>query len=190
MADKSADENEFGIACSLNILSAEEAVKGIAIILSVNGITSDFNKLFKDHKTKHQHLFELSLLNQIQIEKMVTNFKIKDTITQIDSLPDDIRQTVIDRFPKFYSNSLSLLELYDNRIDIQESKQWWEKANTEKNRGFYVDLYSNKWHDPRAATKEKYLNERRHTDSIIKVADLIMDIVKLPEIISELKNFR
>src|SRR5690606_5072259 len=105
---------------------------------------------------------------------------IKETMAQINSLPDDVRSTVVEKFPEFYSISIALLELYDEKIEIQDSKEWWEKANTEKNRGFYVDLHNNKWHDPRAATKEKYANERRHTASIIKVADLIMDIVRLP----------
>jgi AbiV family abortive infection protein len=106
MADKSADENEYGIACSLNILSAEEAVKGIAIILNVNGLAADFNKMFKDHKTKHKHLFELSLMNYLQIERMVLKFNIRDTVAQINSLPEDVRNTVIEKFPKFYSNSI------------------------------------------------------------------------------------
>ena len=60
IADKSADEEEYGIACSLNILAAEEAVKGIAIILSINNVTEDFHKIFKDHKTKHRHLLVIS----------------------------------------------------------------------------------------------------------------------------------
>ena len=32
VADKSADENEFGIASSLKILSAEETIKAVALL--------------------------------------------------------------------------------------------------------------------------------------------------------------
>lgn len=59
VAQLAANNNEFGIACSLNILAAEEAVKANFILIQYynpNTAINDFEGVFKHHKVKHFHL--------------------------------------------------------------------------------------------------------------------------------------
>ncbi len=66
IALKSSGEGGFGIGCSLNILSAEEAIKAVACFskhFEPNEV-EDFDKIFKNHKIKHEGI--KSLLNLVK----------------------------------------------------------------------------------------------------------------------------
>ncbi len=72
IADLTAENKEFGVACSLNILSAEEAIKASFLIIKhyhKEVEIDDFDKIFKGHKTKHKHIKSFLVINQIFIDR-------------------------------------------------------------------------------------------------------------------------
>ncbi len=51
-----------------------------------------------------------------------------------------------------------------------------DKANNDKNNGFYVDLKNDKWISPKSFSKEKYVLESRYTAAIV---DYVKDTEKI-----------
>ena len=188
IASLSAKENEFGIACSLSILAAEESIKAIYLIFKYfddKTEVADFDKIFKNHKTKHEYFPETSSYFQSAVEIFYTkeglyNY-IMDMINRL--IPESKRQAFLDEY-KIGFDCLKEVQLldsldfkFDSKIDIEKEKEWWKNANLEKNRGLYVDKVENAWHDPKSFTKEKYDEVRKHTYYIVEYTEKIVALL-------------
>ncbi len=181
IAEKSADENEFSIACSLNILAAEESVKAIFLIIKHNNKTSeinDFDKMFNNHKTKHKQLINISLLNNEFITELYNEVKLADHLFKIgDNLPEPERTKYKNRFQDLYDVLQWFKKQDANKPNIEEIKKWLLNANLEKNRGFYVDKIESNWHDPSEFTKKQYQKERLYSLSLIENAEKVVELM-------------
>lgn len=187
IADISANESEFGIACSLSILAAEESIKGIFLLFKHFNDKVDFNefnKIFRDHKTKHDIFPETSGYFQIVVEMFYTKEGLYNYVLDIVNrlIPEQQRESFLDEY-KIGLDSLKKLDsLKDIRLDagikinLDEEKKWWEKANLEKNRGLYVNKAEQGWHTPKSFTQEKYNDVRKHTYYIIENLERIIDL--------------
>src|SRR6185295_20345598 len=91
IAENAANEKEYGIASSLKILSAEEAIKAAALIMlnyNKNSSISSLEKLFRDHKTKHEMLEEIPLIINALVEIRNTDFAVLNYLFEtLDKLP-------------------------------------------------------------------------------------------------------
>nr|WP_319399006.1 AbiV family abortive infection protein [uncultured Carboxylicivirga sp.] len=125
------DDNNFGTAQSLYILSSEELIKSFVIYLhGVGGNVfqiKEIKGIFSDHKTKHEFSILLELLRIIEA---VIIFSEEDS---------DIPKTGIKWIDKFmyYADKTSKAIQPLKNLDV--NVEWWSNANTFKNRGFYVD---------------------------------------------------
>ena len=184
IADKSSEENQFGIALSLKILAAEEATKAIAFIMihsNKNVDLTGFAKIFKDHKTKHEFLSEGSIFIEAFVDMGSTKYGALDYVFSVlEKLPGP-HKAEIKKLETDFSNSLGWIRKVKN-IEQRESvlKEWWAKANLEKNGGLYVDIIDGNWYNPKAISKEKYLEACNHTELQIENAE------KLPAIFENL----
>ena len=62
VSTKAAETNDYGIACSLNILAAEEALKALFLIIkhyNPAGNINNFDKIFRLHTVKHDELKQI-----------------------------------------------------------------------------------------------------------------------------------
>ncbi len=180
IADMAALENEFGIACSLNILAAEEAVKANFILIKhYNPETeiNDFKEIFRTHKIKHYHLKGLGAAQELQLKRLKTDFQIFDQfLAMIETMPESIKQKIQEDFSTWYEIQDWVKKYEERKVTYKKIAAWADKANNDKNNGFYVDLQNNAWITPKSITKEKYNQERKYTSVII---DFIQEIEKV-----------
>ena len=94
IANLSFAAGEYGIACSLNILAAEEAVKAIFILIKhYNPETeiNDFKEVFSKHPVKHYHLKGIALVYELQLKRFKRHLEIIEKfIALVDQLPKSI----------------------------------------------------------------------------------------------------
>lgn len=181
VADKSYELEEYGIARSLYILSGEEAVKAMVIVTqtikSDNQRTEGWDKVFRDHKTKHDDL------------KMVT-FLVNFTIKNFDEHLNKIRlagasEAMIEQTFKMHP---MLIEEYEwikrrkqNPITLEEASKWWEQANIEKNKGFYLAEMNNQWLNPRSINSEQAALGKKYVQVIIEFIEKFINDMHRPE---------
>ncbi len=182
IAQKASDEGEFGIACSLNILAAEESIKAIFLFTKHNNKDAeidDFDKIFRDHKTKHKHLLDIVGINSKYIEILYSDTKLFDYLLDIvETVPEPHRSEIKLKFRELYEDVEWIERQKKNKLDIQETNTWLQNANNEKNRGFYVDKDEQKWYAPKDFTFDQFEKEKQHTVSLIENAQRIIQIVE------------
>lgn len=181
IADKAAQENEFGIACSLKILAAEESIKACSLITmhySKDVEVKDLNKIFIDHKTKHEILSDTSTIINAVNDVSTTEFAVLDYIFEtLEKFPTSDKNKIDEFFNAFSENFDWVRKVKNSDLKAEESKKYWQKANLQKNRGFYVDYGETKWYTPKDFTKEHYLEAQIHTDVLIENSEKIYDIL-------------
>jgi AbiV family abortive infection protein len=130
----SNNNHSFASATSLLILSSEEAIKSILVLLHFNGYhvydIKDVKKLFRDHKIRHQiaQLIEMGqgLFKSIKKWKEQKQYnKINTNIKWLDSALNGLGNLVNAAEPFLQTKG---------RIEKLE------EFNTIKNKGFYVDF--------------------------------------------------
>lgn len=142
-AKYAAENNNYGVATSLMILSIEEVIKAQVLFFQGVGIRvhriKNANKIFSSHKDKHQ------VATQLQFSKIIEGFikainyepkekKYKTGVRFMDSLLGGLHDIV---------NILQPVTLISKSIDqMSANVEWLKKANDIKNKGFYVDYKS------------------------------------------------
>ncbi len=180
ISENAALGNEFGIACSLNILSAEEALKASFLIIkhyNPKGQINEFDKIFKDHKIKHEQLKQfVEFQDKMQIQ-------LKAQIAILEPLINLARQMSKETQEKNKTDLFSLEETLTwlkqrskTKLNFGEILNWLKNANNIKNRGFYLDRQNDKWLAPQNITIEKYDMEKLYTKAIIEYAISIEEL--------------
>jgi AbiV family abortive infection protein len=190
VADKAYLEFAFGIACSLNILSAEEALKASFLIIkhhNPNGKINEFDKIFYKHNIKHEQLidyvnFQTKL--QVDISKYLKFYSpLVETLSSIkDSLPAHKVKEI-----KSVEENIAMLKRHSSfDLNLTGIIEWLKNANTNKNRGFYVDKVNNAWLTPEDISREKYEIEKEFTKALISYVE---SITQLYSMLDKIKNF-
>jgi AbiV family abortive infection protein len=178
-----AQTKDFGVACSLNILAAEEALKAIFIILKHRKPSSDlfyFDKIFTSHSIKHDQLLQI-----IETDAKIQEIN-KETLKQFEIQMARLNQSKLMKT----QHSEALVELnYDytvlkrrneNRLKFDEITIWLKNANNDKNKGLYVDKQNGKWLTPQTIKQSKFEKEKRYTHEIIEyVSDIDYIFLKM-----------
>lgn len=191
IAIKSASEGGFGVGCSLNILSAEEAIKAVACFAKhyLPAEAEDFDQIFKSHTVKHESIKALIQLvkniNTIGLSESKEEYynMILDAYRLMKEEPKLSKVEIEEKFPTltyfrilYEANEARILvevntiikgikEIRQNLDDIIE---WLSTANLEKNNGFYVGLENGKWLLPSSFSEQKFQIENRYTETIIE----------------------
>lgn len=138
-----SSNNKFGVATSLSILGMEECVKALCLLVDSQNrqyrkTSSFFQKVFKDHTTKHKVAFHvLSFLPKLlSAQELIWNLnESKDEDVFLSELEKVIEPSAQERN----------LELY------------FDHADDFKNKGLYVDYYDGKTLYPKDTPQEKFL---------------------------------
>jgi AbiV family abortive infection protein len=194
LADKSAEEESFGSACSLNILAAEESIKAVFMLtkhFNEDSEIDDFDKVFKDHKTKHEHLLNIFVAHRAVLKLQIETIeRFKPVIKIVENLPELQQQEMKEKFKVIYDHAERVNKQMQRQIPIEVIKKWLDDANLEKNRGFYVDKGHTTWHDPKNFVREKYEEERKYTLSFIEDAEAMLEIFDISSLEEALKRIQ
>ena len=178
MAQLSKQKGENGISRSLFILASEEAVKS-TIILDQSANPSieieDWDKLFRDHSVKHKHIKNAMLFVGQLVKEFFEIPNIMPIVQMIELLPDD----AVLATGKVSKHMLKMIRWniwqIENPFSFPEAVKWWDGANEEKNKGFYLDKSDEGWHNPRCYTSADTEVAEKHSKLIITMADMYMD---------------
>jgi AbiV family abortive infection protein len=171
IADNAALKGAFGIACSLNILSAEEALKASFLIIQYynpDGKINEFDKIFYKHTVKHDQLKQyVEFQNKMQLDLKEYIKIYLPLVNLIKQMSLDFPQQRRDEINELEEDLKSIKKLSEINLNIDGILDWLENANNDKNRGFYVDKLKNNWITPKDISKEKYETEKIYTDALI-----------------------
>jgi len=146
-------EGNFGLANSLFILSCEEAIKAFSIYNAITiGDGRDISSIFRNHKYKLAILKEGYELISSETKAMDKSFKqAKKELPKAGN--EEIEKRANELYKKYYNE---LLEKITEK-EIESNREWWDKANMNKQNGFYVGFDGGKWVSP-ATFSEREVN--------------------------------
>ena len=168
-AEKVSKQSYFGIATSLLVLSAEEGIKALLLLLKMHFPDKKYKveHIFKDHVKKHnlsRDIFDKWKHILISYDEM-----LKDLRKEFPSIKSFHRDVLKQKF------DVKLKEKYlaEDKTVGKADRKWWNNANKLKNKGFYVDYTENEgWILP-SITKAEYLKSRMF------VINLVLPLVEL-----------
>lgn len=173
IADLSAQDHEYGIACSLSILSAEEAIKACMCLHKHKNPNMELDrKIFSSHEVKHD-LINSHLISFIYFPK-----RLLDTLEETATKDFTLIEFICLLITKKDSDILTSKDLKPSDIRL-----WRQKANQIKNSGFYVGFSEskNQWHSPKEKNEEDYCNQRRFASALIELGGKFEEFyLKLP----------
>ncbi|SJZ32065.1 abortive infection protein, AbiV family [Sediminibacterium ginsengisoli] len=187
--DAAAAQNDYGVACSLNILAAEELLKASFLLIKIyhpDGNINEFDNIFHKHKVKHdqikQHV-EFQEQMQKDLKMYLEEYEpIIGALNLMSSTMTKDKQKLVTEI----NSSITLFKKHSEfGFDIRGMLNWLQNANNDKNRGFYVDKAMNKWLSPQSISKEKFDIERKYTKDF---AQYINNIDQLFSLKSKMKN--
>ncbi len=184
-------KEEFAIANSLLILSAEEGIKAYTILNQYffpNKKFDDFDKYSKDHKQKLKTIKSVSIISQIA-EKFYELFYVPIIENTIESKEDKktIRHNSFQNLLTWLENEAKL-----KHTELSKQSAWWMHANTMKKNGFYVSYNNGQWTNPSSIKKDNYLKSKKHVSTFINQVDVLYNLdfnnKLLQDLIAEMKN--
>lgn len=177
-AELIAEKENYGLAISLLVLSAEEAAKAMSTFmqgLHPDGKTDDFEKVFNDHKYKLANIREAVLFSRV--------FKNASNLLYAEIFKDIENESVTDdEMASMKSEGVKKVEDYFKSIigsketDLSRDGDWWRGAKSLKEDGFYVRVNNHKWHTPRNMEKPSYLKTKNYVVEFLQMAFTITHI--------------
>ena len=148
-AEKIAKDGHFGIPVSHLILSTEQSVTGILIYAQHLGFdiknTPRIHLFFTDHIIKHKLATLINIMHPTLIYLIGYVEKTLEKIRNKIELDDSLDKVSL-------STKKEMVTLFK---DLPEMFEWWENANIQKNKGFYID-YSSSLETPMQVTQAEY----------------------------------
>ncbi len=196
LANISAEQKEFGIACSLSILAAEEAIKAFFILAQHYNkidVIDDFEQIFKEHKTKHSyipvtsHLFEV-LINIVFINGGMLKYLYEALLQIIEEIPKVEQQKIRKGLAPFLKLLKEKSPQESKTVNAKDAMNWWSHANSLKQRGLYVNKTTNRWMNPEDITEIDYNNTTKFTSPIVMHSDRIYELIKTQPQVNKEKN--
>lgn len=188
-ADGAAGQNDYGVACSLNIFASEELLKASFLLIKIHhpaGTINEFENIFHKHKVKHdqirQHL-EFQERMQKDLKNHLEQYEpIISALNQFSSTMSEERKKLVAEI----NTSIDLFKKHSEfGFDIRGMMDWLQNANNDKNRGFYIDKTADKWLSPQSISREKFETERKYTTDF---AEYISNIDQLFSLKSRMQN--
>jgi AbiV family abortive infection protein len=164
MAVLIASKNHFPMANSHLVLAMEEATKAIFLFVKYfkNETEFDVKGLFQRHKHKHdfarenydffhEKVVEYLRLMQLGNYTLFTeeHFAELEKTDEIEAWSQKMWLEAFDTISKQIIN----LNLKESHPTI---KKWFNKADKNKTRGFYVDFWNKEWKKPSEITEDDY----------------------------------
>ncbi len=175
IADKLAQDNEYGLAITTLIVGCEESIKALVLHLDSVGFnlrdTKGMRGVFENHELKHFISFVIFIYNIISTE--FTSF-LKNSFHSVEEYK---------KFEKF-SQKLQNEDIAAQRLLISKmiriykkfkaEMEWFSNFEIFRQQGNYVD-YHNEIKSPQYATAQDYYSLKARTD---KVKDTTREIIE------------
>ncbi len=189
ISNKASEMNDFGIACSLNILASEESLKALFLIIKhyhPNGIITNFDKIFRLHTVKHAELKQVVIFQDIiqEANKKILTF-LEPVLIMINEMSDEYKIKNIEIINALKEDYYWYKKEGGKKLNFGEILSWLKHANNDKNKGLYVDNQNNKWVSPKEITQSKFDKEKKYTEAII---DYVLGIDELFLRVEKLKT--
>jgi hypothetical protein len=154
-------------------LSAEESIKALFIFqqsISPKEKVNDFDKIFRNHKIKHEYLYEF--LKTI----MIYFYDIQDEYDKYMSNHKE-KRAFERKNPKIATQLKWIKENQKFSDDMYQLIGWLESSNSQKNKGLYVDLKVSNWIIPQDTTENLYLNSISNAKEIYEYVKFATNIL-------------
>ena len=177
-----ADVNKsYSTANSLLILSSEEAIKAILVLLHSEGYNvykiQDAKKFFNDHKIRHQLAQFLEIINGF-IESSIEYEKNEKSQLQISK-----NETINEVFNLFKDIVNASKPFFKTGERINSLKEF----NDNKNKGLYTDYRTALLIPSSTITEETYLQTKNIVERIFKTYK-VLKVMYHPKIDNHFKN--
>ena len=177
-----SENGNFGLACSLNILSAEEAVKASWLKAKSLGheIPEDnFRKMFSQHTFKHNILQILMDGYDKYMTSINGGLKEREKyIEVVRNMPqEDVPKNIRDAMPRLDELKKLSDKYIETKIKVDDLFKWLQEANNTKNNGLYVGIHQKKqWRTPQNFSAESYEISKKYALETIKMVELLAEI--------------
>lgn len=152
----------YGPANSMFILSCEEAVKAFALYNKyLMDDDRDISTVFKSHREKLSILKAGYHLMKAETTAMALSFQqaFREHPQGRNAPSEEIERRVAELHPNMYLKAL--------KEDNSKDDEWWDRADTMKQQGFYVGYKEGRWLKPQSITKEQVADTGRRATSVV-----------------------
>jgi AbiV family abortive infection protein len=151
---------QYGFAISHLVLATEEAVKSFTHFLSGIGLAlpeADLRRLLTNHKARHA----VALLSRILSDFIGRTVDVR-SMFGTDELPSS--EAFLSEIPAIYAGLQAYLAgAHDPEFTFD--LEWWERANSLKQAGMYVDYESaTGWRSPSSFSEREYQESATSVD--------------------------
>lgn len=186
IAISSFKQKQYGIASSLNVLAAEEAIKSFYLLIRhyfPSFDLPDFDDIFLKHKTKHRNLIWFSMMYSALVDFMIGLYN-KDPVVY-----DKIILNPSNKLERDVARTLKwALKEKKHGLNFKEIKAWLSEANTKKNNGFYVDIHKNGWLVPQEYSGVRFEKEKQYTKSMHVFIEMLARDFKNLDFLTEMQG--
>lgn len=179
-AADASNRNNFGLGCSLAVLSGEEAIKAIFCIQKhffPEVENNSFTKIFQDHKLKHEQIkLAMAYIGEMlqMTKRLYPDYKLM--VDQgLDKTGKLLSADVVEHCHLVLA-FMKTISGQPRQFTRSQVKNWWDKANRLKNKGLYLSMTSNSWHEPQSISRAEFEEALGYTKSL---RDLTMFMLSL-----------
>ena len=173
--------NHYGLATSLVILSAEEAIKGMTCAYCSISESKDESKINQDllnHTIKHELGLDYYCLHHMAARVL----KFALYLDGRDDFTDDRKQKIIIDYVNKYQK-----EVEEKKFpEIAVVEGWRKNANRIKNECLYVGRYKDHWRNPSNTSIKTYKRQKKVSRYFVEAAEASI----LHNEVDELRAFR
>ena len=186
-----AETENFGIACSLNILAAEEALKALFLIIkhyNPEGNINNFDKIFRFHTVKHEELRQIIKFQEVIQAKIKESLNmLEPVLAGINKMTEDYKVRNLEIINSLNDDYIWFKEQSQLNFNLEDILTWLKDANKDKNKGLYVDKSNDNWISPSEIPKQKFENEKHFTQSIL---DHVLNLEEVFKRVEKSKKLR
>ncbi len=173
---------QYGIANSHLILSGEEAIKGLVLLIRYANMPfsiDDVKPFFSSHTPKHTLARKVYWF--FKHSQRIGQDIMKDIYAEMEKRPnyfakrvdgkiqvnDDLVMDIFLMESKLRTRQVMIETLKNDKEGELKERNWWNKADYFKNRGFYVNYNNKKWDTPSDVSKEIFLESKKIVFNLI-----------------------
>ena len=188
IADAATNLSQFGIARSLYILSAEEAIKAAIIIARTfqDDLPIGYKKVFKSHQYKHYGLQFITNLIKKHIKQNKDLFDYSKFADK-ENLPEKVFMEIYLSIPRNKREYDWLKEQEKSPFPFEDALAWWRNAEDSRNKGFYVEeVAEKKWHIPKEYSISDLEKAKQYTSKIVEYVEKFISDCEWPDFFTEI----
>jgi AbiV family abortive infection protein len=170
-------KKSYGTARSLNVLSAQEGIKAMFLLLKhvfPNAQILDYDNAFANHNLNHAHIENFIAVYDLTMEKFYDSIAPQwKSFTDVKKKPFSARKKVHPQFDLLYTACEHIMEYKQREITLQHIVDWLKTADTDKMEGLFIGLHDNQWKAPKDTDPQQYVQEKRLAKEVHLMAEQI-----------------